>query len=335
MPTPRPWGIAAAIVLLALGYFPPARAGDQSGWLVDDTLRHIGNNRYQPQCGAEQFQRVGVWGPSYSLPVRIRTEGQISVVIEEVWGVNAPATVRFDDRVIDEIPVNADLNHPRCGQEWRSRFLPVTPGVHQLTIDGYRWPGDIDDVAFRGIRILTDPPDLLLGYGTPIIDHSAHLPKRTNWLEVLMDTTTLLATVGLLAFMVERLTHGLTLVLSYSSWWRARAEPNSLADPLAREAAERNRRVLSFLISAVLAIAGALWLKLDLLLKFGVPIGTAGDSLAGPVVTGLLLAAGADPIRDLLKRRDQGMQPSEPAAPIQVTGTLVLQQTLPQNPKSS
>lgn len=322
-----------SVVILAFGLLSAAHAEEPTGWLLDDTLRHIGNNRFGQQCGFDQLHRVGVWGTSYSLPFRIRSKGQLTIVIEQVWGVNAPAAVRLDDRRVGEIPVNSDSTDSRCGGTWISRPVDVTPGMHHLRLIAYQWSDDIDDVAFRGIRIIADPPDLLLSYGTPTIDRLASFPTVSNWMEVLMDTTTLLATFGLLAFMVERLTHGLMLLLSYSSWWRARITGN-LADPADHEAADRNRRVLSFTIGAILAVLGAIWLKLDLLLKFGVPIGTGSESLAGPVVTGLLIAAGADPIRDLLQGRDRIKHDPDPSPPIQVSGTLVLQQALPSEPKS-
>jgi hypothetical protein len=39
------------------------------------------------------------------------------------------------------------------------------------------------------------------------------LRRTKDWLEVLMETTTLIATFGLLAFMIERLTNGVAIVL--------------------------------------------------------------------------------------------------------------------------
>lgn len=146
----------------------------------------------------------------------------------------------------------------------------------------------------------------------------------TNWLEALMDVTTLVAVFGLLAFLVERLTNGIAIVLGYWSWWRLRMEAPAAVDPDTRALVDRNRRAGLFALSAVFAVVGAVLVKLNLLAELnvrGVP------PTAGYIVTGLLIAAGADPIREVLKLRDHGRE--APASPVQVTGTLLLQQAPP------
>jgi hypothetical protein len=169
---------------------------------------------------------------------------------------------------------------------------------------------------------MADRPRVVTGHGKGRVSSAAAgSPKPPDWMEVLMDTTTMLATFGLLAFLTERLTNGIAIVLGYFKWWETRMEVSPLADPAKRTLVERNRRVALFGMSAVLAIAGAWWVQLDVLAKLGL----ANPSSAGPVVTGLLIASGADPIRELLKGREMRRDGSEPAAPIQITGTLVLQ----------
>lgn len=144
-----------------------------------------------------------------------------------------------------------------------------------------------------------------------------------NWLEVLMDTTTLVATLGLLAFMVERLTNGMAMVLGYSGWWKLHMEGSATADPDTRARIDRNRRVALFALSALLAVVGSLFIKLDFLAQLGLQ---DVPPRAGQIVTGFLIASGADPIRELLKLRDRGREVPQPSQPIQLTGTLVLQQ---------
>jgi hypothetical protein len=102
-------------------------------------------------------------------------------------------------------------------------------------------------------------------------------------------------------------------------------EPSATADPVAQAHVDRNRRSALFGLSAILAMTGAVLLKLDLLGKVGLGI---GPGLAGNLVTGLLLAAGAEPLREVLKLGDRESKPPPQPTPIQLTGTVVLQHPL-------
>jgi hypothetical protein len=154
---------------------------------------------------------------------------------------------------------------------------------------------------------------------TLLVSHGGKTTARSNWMEVFMDTTMLVAAFALLAFLVERLTNGAAILLGYWPWWRDRIEGSPTADPDTRARIERNRRVSLFGLSALLAVPGAVLMNLNLLpaLGFG---GVA--PIAGQLTTGLLIASGADPIRDLLRLREKKPEP----APIQIAGTLVLKQ---------
>ena len=133
-----------------------------------------------------------------------------------------------------------------------------------------------------------------------------------------------LITFALLAFLVERLTNGLVLLLGYSTWWSTRMEPRALATPDDQGRADRNRRVALFGLSTAVATIGAFALGVNVLRDLGI------DAVRGPaalLVTGLLIGAGADPIRELITSRSRPSRDGgERAAPIQVTGTPVLQQ---------
>lgn len=150
--------------------------------------------------------------------------------------------------------------------------------------------------------------------------------KEDNWMEGIMDTTTLLATYALLAFLVERLTNGLALLMGYWKWWRFHFEVTATVDHARRGEIDRNRRVALFVLSAVVAVAGAMLAQLNLLPQIkleGVP------PIAGQILTGLLIASGADPIREIIQRRELRRDEPTPITPLQVSGTLVLQQSVP------
>jgi hypothetical protein len=144
----------------------------------------------------------------------------------------------------------------------------------------------------------------------------------------LMDSAALVVTFGFLAFMVERLTNGISILLGYWGWWRTHMESLPGTDEVTRSHIDRNRRVALFAMSLVLSVVGALLTKLNLLSQVS---GLAGvPEIAGSIVSGLVIAAGADPIRELLNlkdRRDEGRESRQAfPSPVQVTGTLIIQQ---------
>ena len=146
-----------------------------------------------------------------------------------------------------------------------------------------------------------------------------------NWWEVVMDTTTVIATFALLSFMVERLTNGITLLLGYTTWWQERMEVPRIEDLPARSGNERNRRVALFGIGVILAVPGTLVMGIDILSQLQLP---QMPELAGEAITGLLIASGADPIREFARSRELRVREGAAAPqPIQVAGTLVVQQS--------
>ncbi len=150
---------------------------------------------------------------------------------------------------------------------------------------------------------------------------AAEQPRPGGWMEALMDTTTLVVTYALLAFLVERLTNGIGIVLGYSQWWRRNMEASLKTSAEARAKADRNRRVALFAFSATLAVVGAILLKLNLLAQVG--LGTAA-TLPGAIATGLLIAAGADPIRELSKMSVKRQEAASQPQPVQLGGTIIL-----------
>jgi hypothetical protein len=144
-------------------------------------------------------------------------------------------------------------------------------------------------------------------------------------MEGLMDATTLVITFGFLAFMVERATNGIAVGLGYWPWWQSHIEASPLADEGARACAERNRKVALFGLSAAVAMLATLLANLNLLAH--VPAFEHVPQVAGNIISGLIIAAGADPIREFLNMGDRKEEARhrEPS-PIQVSGTLLVQQ---------
>ena len=192
--------------------------------------------------------------------------------------------------------------------------IDLTAGVHDIRVQYFQGPAHeialVLEAAFGDGAYETFPTaDIKL--------------VAENWWEVLMDTTTVIATFALLAFMVERLTNGIALLLGYSAWWRDRMEISGIEEPGLRARNERNRRAALFGIGVVLAVPGALLMGIDILAQLQLP---GLPEQAGRAITGLLIASGADPIRELIRSRDLRDRQAAAPQPVQVAGTLVLQQ---------
>jgi hypothetical protein len=214
------------------------------------------------------------------------------------------------------------------GDETHNFFAaPGESGQSQLFMVAETYSGH-DDVS--GTQV-TNVPATLAIKGVRV---DAAGFRRAGLMEGLMEASTIVISFGLLAFAVERLTNGVAVILGYWPWWRRHMEP--VAGAADQSMVERNRRVALFALSAILAVAGAILARLNLLGQLStLPAATADVtaaaaksaaqvSLIGYVVTGLMIAAGADPIRELLKQRGSRDERA-PSAPIQVSGTLVVQ----------
>ena len=337
----RPRRTASLIVLgvLAWTWWTISLARAQQGRLqaieIDPLLRHVGDGQYGNQCGKEHLDRLGLWGDSYAIEFVTDRRRSLRVRLERVWGVapNQQDRVLVNGREVGRLPPSQDFNDPGCAAAWTSAPFDVESGRHMLTVVSGPLREGIDDLAFQGVSVLVQHKEAIVWYGKGRVSYEVTgTPRPRGWLEVLMDTTTLVATFGLLAFMVERLTNGIAVVLGYWGWWSVRMEVSPTLDPDTRALIERNRRVGLFALTALLAVVGALLMQLNLLASLGLG---GKESIAGQVVTGLMIASGADPIREFLQLRETRRAEPPPSPPIQLTGTVILQQAPPGSPGGS
>jgi hypothetical protein len=139
-----------------------------------------------------------------------------------------------------------------------------------------------------------------------------------------MDGVTLLAVIVIGAFAIERITHGMLFLLDLLdfTWWRRLSEDPALqADPIARAAAERKRTFTYFVLAFALGLVLTGFGKLRVLNAVGIETTWYFDV----VLTALILVGGADRVAELLKV--PGARSGEKAVerPVQVSGTLVLE----------
>jgi len=132
------------------------------------------------------------------------------------------------------------------------------------------------------------------------------------------------------SFGIDRIVTGLFFLLSYSPELRTLLDPDSLADPEARAAARRSYRLIYAVVSSYLGIvvvAGVMGIRLSKIagLDLDTSAGPVINSLMDIVITGLLLAGGAERLAEALKL--YGVKESKPAqAPIEISGRVVIEQ---------
>jgi len=139
-----------------------------------------------------------------------------------------------------------------------------------------------------------------------------------------MDGVTLLTVIVIGAFAIERITSGIVYFLdtfNFTWWRRISPDPAALADPVARANADRRHTFAHFALAFALGLVLTGFGKLRVLNAVGVETTWYFDV----VLTALILVGGADRVAELLKV--PGARGGDRAAdrPVQVTGTLVLE----------
>jgi hypothetical protein len=138
-----------------------------------------------------------------------------------------------------------------------------------------------------------------------------------------MDGVTLLAIIVIGSFAIERITNGVLFFLALFKWWRrVSPDPTSLIDPTARAAAERRHTLIYFVLAFALGLVLTSFGNLRVLNAVGLETKWFFDVF----LTALILVGGADRVAELLKVPGArgGGKPAE--RPIQISGTLVLEE---------
>jgi hypothetical protein len=140
---------------------------------------------------------------------------------------------------------------------------------------------------------------------------------------VRLDGVTAVAVVLIASFAIDRIASGVLFLLSFwRRWSRVVHDPS---DPGATHAGRKNHRLAYFVVAALLGLVALGWyggVRLLAALGFG-----GVDPVLDTIVTGLLLVGGAERTGALLKDVGGGgiaASPATPPQPIEITGTLVL-----------
>lgn len=139
-----------------------------------------------------------------------------------------------------------------------------------------------------------------------------------------MDGVTLLAVIVIGSFAIERISKAILFLLSLSAAWRRRfPDPALSTDPAARADAERKHLFIYYTVAGVLGLlvlAG--YGNVRILHAVGIETNPYFDA----ILTGLILVGGADRVGDLVKVPGSRGSERPPDRPVQITGTLVLQE---------
>lgn len=139
-----------------------------------------------------------------------------------------------------------------------------------------------------------------------------------------MDGITALSVLVIASFAVDRFVTGILFLLSFiPAWQRTVPEPATVRDPDRRSVSEKRYKLVYFTFAAVVGgFVLAYWGNVQLLNA----IGFKTTRLIDTVITGLLLMGGAERLSGVIKLPGERREEKAPAQPIQVTGSVVLEQ---------
>jgi hypothetical protein len=139
-----------------------------------------------------------------------------------------------------------------------------------------------------------------------------------------IDGFSAIALVLVVSFAIDRLVRGLLFALSYWGMWARRFPDPELDDVRSSPRIQRNQKLIYFLFAASLGMIAIGWFGRVRIL------GALGFTNVNPwldiLVTGLILAGGADRTEQVLKSLGaSGSQAdAKPSAPIEITGRLII-----------
>jgi len=138
-----------------------------------------------------------------------------------------------------------------------------------------------------------------------------------------------IATILIASFAIDRIVAGLFFLLSYSDSLRPLIGESVVQAPIRNEGAARTRRLLYALFAGylgIVVIAGILNVRLSALTKLPGGANPLSNPLLDTLMTGLIVAAGADRVADALKLFGAPGAEKKTEHPIEITGKLVLEQ---------
>jgi hypothetical protein len=132
------------------------------------------------------------------------------------------------------------------------------------------------------------------------------------------------------SFAIDRVVTGFFFLLSFNPDLRSILEPDSVKDPDAKAEAQRVYRLIYAIFAGYLGtivFAGEMGHRLSSItgVALNPKAGDAWGTFLDILLTGLLLAGGADRLADAMKLR-AGREEKQPKTPIEITGKVVLEQ---------
>jgi hypothetical protein len=147
-----------------------------------------------------------------------------------------------------------------------------------------------------------------------------------------MDPIKAIGVILIASFLIDRVVNAAFFLLSFSAAWRHwLPDPASVTDPLAVPALVRKRTLVYSITAGILATVVLAWyLDIRILALTGLdPLDPKtklhGHPYLDALLTGLIVAAGAERIADALKMLGAPLPDSAGAKPLAITGKLVIE----------
>lgn len=143
-----------------------------------------------------------------------------------------------------------------------------------------------------------------------------------------MDGPTAVAAVLIASFAIDRIVSGSLFLLSYINLWaRFFPDPLLLADSSERIKAEKKQKLVYFVFALILAVGVLAGLaQVRVFTKLGFTDTTTAQKILDIALTAIVLVAGADRLAALMALGGGSSATKASSQPIEITGTLVVEQ---------
>jgi hypothetical protein len=148
-----------------------------------------------------------------------------------------------------------------------------------------------------------------------------------------MEAATVAALVAIASFAIDRIAAATFFLLSFAEGWRESfPDPATLPDGALRTDAARKLKLVYYIFVGALALIAVLLLRIQILDALNVP---GGGTWIDALFSAIVLMGGSGQIAALLGAPHAAPQSKPPPEPIQIRGSVRLEEPLPRDKRSA
>ena len=148
-----------------------------------------------------------------------------------------------------------------------------------------------------------------------------------------MEAATVAALVAIASFAIDRIAAATFFLLSFAEGWRERfPDPDTLPDGAQRIEAARKLKLVYYIFVGALALIAVALLEIQVLAKLGV---NGGGTWIDALFSAVVLMGGSGQIAALLGAPHAAPPSKPPPEPIEVRGSVRLEEPLPRDKRSA